>query len=342
MLKERKQFIDFAKGIGIILVVLGHLDTGGQLSREMIYAFHMPLFFILSGIFAKTKSDYKSYLKKSFCTLYIPYLFFTVMDTVIFSALNLLRHQSVSALIKSNLFALIGFDFKVNNRPLWFLFALFVIRIAYYFIDKNKSVKYLSAILCVAFVFLQNSGVFSPLKNCVFIMAVPGLAFYIFGNLLGKYILNLDKIIDENKDNSFVRYILSVLSVIGLFVLLAFTAHANGSIDMTVYKFGNAVLYFMNAFIGSFAVLILSVLLSKIRVFSKPLIFYGSNSIIIMICHYYICRTVIPSAMSHFGLSDYIYHPITQLISLIAILLIMIPVIQIANRYFYFLFGKRK
>lgn len=60
---RRSTFIDIAKGIGIILVVLGHLDTNGQISREVIYSFHMPLFFLLSGIFANTKMDFKLYLK---------------------------------------------------------------------------------------------------------------------------------------------------------------------------------------------------------------------------------------------------------------------------------------
>lgn len=97
---KRKSFIDIAKGIGIILVVLGHLDTGGQISREIIYSFHMPLFFILSGAFAKTNTDFKAYLTKSFKTLYIPYLIFVAVDTVLFSALAVLRHSGLSEVIR--------------------------------------------------------------------------------------------------------------------------------------------------------------------------------------------------------------------------------------------------
>lgn len=44
----RLAWVDAAKGIGILLVVAGHVWTRGPL-REAIYAFHMPLFFLLSG-----------------------------------------------------------------------------------------------------------------------------------------------------------------------------------------------------------------------------------------------------------------------------------------------------
>ena len=44
--KQRDKSIDIAKGIGIILVVYGHLAC--PISEE-IFLFHMPLFFLLSG-----------------------------------------------------------------------------------------------------------------------------------------------------------------------------------------------------------------------------------------------------------------------------------------------------
>ena len=46
----RLSFIDIAKGIGIILVILGHsLAYGCQNALfSMIYAFHMPVFFFFS------------------------------------------------------------------------------------------------------------------------------------------------------------------------------------------------------------------------------------------------------------------------------------------------------
>lgn len=339
---RRSTFIDIAKGIGIILVVLGHLDTNGQISREMIYSFHMPLFFLLSGIFASTNMDFKLYLKKSLKTLYLPYFIFIAADTILFTGIRLITHQSVFDFIRSNTMALIGFDFMAKNRPLWFLLALFIIRMVYYFINKNRIVKYLSGFLCVCFVFLCSGDIVAPLSNCVFFMAIPGLAFYILGNILGAHILHMEERLDKNIRNPLESYFVSVLCVIGLFVLLLFSAHANGNIDMTYYRYGNAALYLINAVIGSFMVLLLALLLSKIRGISKLLAFYGQNSIIALVCHYYICRIVLPDVMGFLSLSDYLYHPVTQSVVLLAVMLIMIPVIIIVNKYFYFMFGKKK
>jgi fucose 4-O-acetylase-like acetyltransferase len=49
---ERQAWIDVARGIGIVAVVAGHVWTRGAF-RDAVYSFHMPLFFLLSGLLAK-------------------------------------------------------------------------------------------------------------------------------------------------------------------------------------------------------------------------------------------------------------------------------------------------
>lgn len=49
-IKCRDTVVDVAKGIGILLVILGHLKNP---IMDFIYAFHMPLFFFISGMFVK-------------------------------------------------------------------------------------------------------------------------------------------------------------------------------------------------------------------------------------------------------------------------------------------------
>ena len=46
---QRLGWLDAAKGLGIILVVIGHVWTRGPV-RDTIYAFHMPLFFLLAAL----------------------------------------------------------------------------------------------------------------------------------------------------------------------------------------------------------------------------------------------------------------------------------------------------
>ena len=56
---ERYTWIDCIKGIGIFLVVLGHIYKDNYIGL-WIYSFHMPLFFMLSGYLMYAKSvDWK-------------------------------------------------------------------------------------------------------------------------------------------------------------------------------------------------------------------------------------------------------------------------------------------
>lgn len=49
---QRLDWVDVARGIGIIAVVVGHVWTRGPL-RDAMYSFHMPLFFLLSGMLSR-------------------------------------------------------------------------------------------------------------------------------------------------------------------------------------------------------------------------------------------------------------------------------------------------
>ena len=50
MAKERVTYLDMAKGVGILLVILGHEADLPLAARQFVTSFHMPLFFILSGM----------------------------------------------------------------------------------------------------------------------------------------------------------------------------------------------------------------------------------------------------------------------------------------------------
>lgn len=72
-MQKRIDWIDIAKGIGIISVILGHLRTPLYIS-EMIFSFHMPLFFVISGYFYKERK-LKNFIflkyKSLYCHIYI-------------------------------------------------------------------------------------------------------------------------------------------------------------------------------------------------------------------------------------------------------------------------------
>ena len=70
--KERIEWIDVARGIAILLVILGHSLEMGIMVRMCIYSFHVPLFFVLSGFFYKYGA-FLPFLWKNVRQILIPY-----------------------------------------------------------------------------------------------------------------------------------------------------------------------------------------------------------------------------------------------------------------------------
>lgn len=83
MTRERLIFIDYCKAIAIVLVFLGHSKSaiGGE-CQDVIYAFHMPLFFFVSGFLFK-KMSWREQLCKLRDGLIIPSLFFILFSYIL-------------------------------------------------------------------------------------------------------------------------------------------------------------------------------------------------------------------------------------------------------------------
>lgn len=86
---ERIMWIDALRGFAILLVVVGHILLmrywpDGDLVKKYIYSFHMPLFMLISGFFAKKTLKFISframgdYLKRKAFQLMMPFCVFGV------------------------------------------------------------------------------------------------------------------------------------------------------------------------------------------------------------------------------------------------------------------------
>ena len=129
---NRDAFLDIAKGLAIILVVVGHVIQGSSekfddlLWFRVIYSFHMPLFVFLSGAVAAIafRSDSiedgigsafkwaQTKISKAALRLLLPFLAWCVINQLIY-------HHSdsvISALILA---------FRRPDTALWFLLAIF-------------------------------------------------------------------------------------------------------------------------------------------------------------------------------------------------------------------------
>lgn len=150
MKSNRLEYVDVAKGIGIICTVIGHAFTG-TMTAKVIYTFHMPMFFFISGYLYHEKST-KELFVKSFKRLLVPYittclcfLGYYIIDKIVTDNISLievgLRLHGLAALygIGSNSKMTISFlpDIRIVG-VLWFLLAMFVAQIVFNWLVKKR------------------------------------------------------------------------------------------------------------------------------------------------------------------------------------------------------------
>ena len=150
---ERRVEFDIMKGIGILLVMLGHTNIfygACQIPfwcNRIINSFHVPMFFIIAGYFSKTyDGSWKESLRKCVKRLLFPFLI-TAGIVVVYNAAVAIKRQDLDLLwgvMGSYLIGdpthripdAIGFPIDMGVGPVWFLLALFWAKVAFLFISR--------------------------------------------------------------------------------------------------------------------------------------------------------------------------------------------------------------
>ena len=160
---QRLKWLDYAKGIGIFLVVLGHTLRGLVNSSILesstavlaldrwIYAFHMPLFFFLSGLFIERSASkpFKDFVIDKLKTIAYPYLLWSLLQSLLQIAVS--RYTN-SQLAWTNLWRII----YEPVMQFWFLYTLFVIMLVYAIARKLRVSQVLFLSLCLLLYTLQG------------------------------------------------------------------------------------------------------------------------------------------------------------------------------------------
>ena len=155
----RTEWVDYAKAIGIILVVYGHVARGLQhagitinealfsVIDSVIYSFHMPLFFFLSGLFfihSLNNRGPMGTIGNKLETVFYPYVVWSLLQGVVEVAMAHYTNGDVTLREVSSVL-------WHPRAQFWFLYALFMIMVIASFIYYRVNAVWIGVL---AFVFL--------------------------------------------------------------------------------------------------------------------------------------------------------------------------------------------
>lgn len=121
----RIDFLDILKGIGIILVLIGHIYSNNTI-YHWLYSFHMPLFFMAAGYTYKEKPVLQD-IKRRFQTIVVPYFSFGLLILLYWTVLERRFRESSMTPFESFIGLLRGqYSYLDFNVHLWFLPCFFL------------------------------------------------------------------------------------------------------------------------------------------------------------------------------------------------------------------------
>lgn len=277
------EWIDVAKGIGIILVIAGHTFCLGLSSP--LYTFHLPLFFLLSGLVFNE-------LKYHSCSLILstkakqilrPWSIIALISLMVCLCIPEWRQElSIKIMLKEIYTTNTN---NIQNSSLWYLLCLYMMFVMYSFTRKLSVYRYRAYFLiavALLLLFIKHpitilSGYYLhlPDNRLPFKMdtASVALIFFTIGIWYKKYIMEI-----ASKKKSWL-----VIAFLSIIVYVA--GKINGCTNLNSYDFGRIpFLFYPIAFMGIITVIWCSnkvVSSEGLDRLSKVLKFYGKNSLII-------------------------------------------------------------
>ena len=300
-LPARIGWVDAAKGIGLLCVILGHLNI--PYVATWVYFFHMPLFFFLSGfVFSGGKYDLKTFLSKKVRSLVIPYFTLGGVIFLFWCILYALEGRCAADYLDM----LRNFLVQEHFWTVWFLACLFLTELIYYGIHRALGKKPLAATaastaLCAFGIARYRLGWGSLPWN----LDVALVAQFFFH--LGFCCTALEPKLRRFDEWKLLPRLLGAGTMMALDLLLGFLCIrlSGASLDMSVGWYGNVLLIFPAALCGIAGVILLARSLRW-----KWLTWLGRNTMLIFAWHSRIvivgCRTLFESfgIFQNGGLAD--------------------------------------
>lgn len=271
---KRDIAVDIAKGIFILLMLVGHFSIDSRL-RSIIYSCHMIAFIFFSGYFYKSGKKLRQTLVRMMKSFLMPYLIFVLgivcLDYEKWSGAYFI--EVIRRYVLGMSFSKVVFTDVESVGPVYFILMLFAIRLLYMLIDrifKKENCKYAAVLIVSIFgIVIGKNGYWLPWS---FDVACYGVIFYQLG------IWAKQKNMLEKVGTSHILYF--VLSPIWAYMIYS------GSMEIAVRNYGRYGLVIIGSMSGVMLVYKLALyIMNNLPIFAKCLSYMGEGSIIIIIIH---------------------------------------------------------
>lgn len=274
IVRNASLWIDIYKGIGVSLVVLGHINANVRL-QTFIFVFHMPLFFFISGYLFKPQAGLRDYAKKKILHLIVPYCSFLAVATALLVSVALHKHHPVSDILFNSLWG--GDKLRGPERIFWFITCLFFVQQLANYVYTRSSAKIAWILAAVSlllsyfnYVYLPAIGLPLGLNVCLY-----GFPLFVVGYAM--------------KGFRFQSTSVLLLAVSGsLFTAYAvWTGALNLRFDMRDHMYGVPFLSFGLSICLIRLTILASLSLAHVRAIARAAALIGSASMGIMFLHSY-------------------------------------------------------
>lgn len=343
--KVRLDYLDIAKGITIFLVVIGHVPDAfdAPLYRVVLYAFHMPLFFIVSGTVTKRHSHFEKYncknffefLKKNILALVVPYIIWAL----IYMQFDI---HKIPYILYGTRWSL---NEAASNTVLWFLPCLFsariIVELVLWLSTKFKMNRRIFASIVAVIMFVLGFTIPVPKMQLPFGLSQAPIAA---GFMLMGYALK--DIMDKFHQKGILLHLVVLTISLVAFIVGVYVIEGQELVSMFVCEYGDPIRFLCNSISGCVMIMSLSSLIAKIPentfgdAVHRFLSWLGRSTMGIYLIHVPIVRNLIgPAIENTFGIAR--LSLAGGLISGSISLVISCILMAIIERYIPQLFGKK-
>lgn len=342
MEKKRIIWVDILKYICIMFVMMSHLETDNQILRSFYLPVYLTGFFFASGYTYFHKEGFGTFFVKKVKGLFVPWLILSIFNIILSQILSFNEHKVLTEELMWNFFQIRG-----KGDGLWFIAAIFITYIPFYFVIKayeNKKNKasskwiFFVTILSLALLWDCYKNFMNPELLPWKTVTLPWHTEYICYAMLWMFLGYLFRTAFEEKYEKSVKAVHGCVALI-LYIALVIAKTMVGDNIFTL----KLLLGYLSSVIGIFVLIIICKALKG----NKYVLYIGQNTILCFAFHgkiYSVIQTLLKRFMGvtyDRMLSNTFTNAVFQIVFTIVISFILIVPIYIVNRFFPFIVGRK-